>query len=547
MALRLLHATMILWLGLAGLAAITPASAQTRDDGATALLQKSAAALGGLGRIQAIRNITLNGYGQYAYMFGGGNITGSKDAPMKFEQANDLHRIYDLEHDRYRQLERRNFLFPFAIAAGHDFHPISESLDGEIAYNILPDGTAQRSPRWREDAHQVDGVHMRRMWSLNNPVAAIRAALRPDSKRSAVRADGADQLVDVVLAPGDKFTLAIDRRSGLPSFIRWANPQTNLGQMTMTTRLTGYTLHDGLMLPLGYATYMDWRNIPYLKIYVDSYDIDGTIADLAAPAALRGAEPPAPPAIVTSEVIAPGVWRLAAAAQGSTTAGTTAFEFTDHIMLFELNVDQRAAAAIIAFARGLAQGKPVTQVVVSHAHFDHAAGIRTAVANGLTVISRRNNEGILREMATHPAPDFPDLQARHPKPMKFIPVDEHLRLSDRAMTVDLYWARDNIHMADALFAYAPQYRLIAEADIATAAYDYQWWPDNYLDLIGHYKLDVERDSPVHSVSPDHPGVMTQAQVLEMIAGGVKRVRDLCADRLAKGFFFTGCPVHSNRY
>jgi len=42
-------------------------------------------------------------------------------------------------------------------------------------------------------------------------------------------------------------------------------------------------------------------------------------------------------------------------------------------------------------------------------------------------------------------------------------------------------------------------------------------------------------------------VMTQAQVLEMIAGGVKRVRDLCADRLAKGFFFTGCPVHSNRY
>lgn len=505
-------------------------------------LRKAAGALGGLERIQSVKNITLNGYGQYAYMFGAGTITGSQYAPQKFEGAFDLHRIYDLEHSRYQQLERRSFLFPFAIAAGHDLHQINESLDGDIAFNVRPDGSTQRLTRWKEDAHQVDGIHMRRMWSLCNPVALVRAALDPTSKLSNMRNEGGDIVMDVTLRQGDHFSLALAARSSLPDWIRWTNPQTNLGQITLTTRLTGYTPHEGLMLPLGYTTYMDWRNIPYLKIYVDSYDVDGKIADISAPASVRGPEPMDPALTVTSQSIVPGIWRLEAGA-----AGSTAFEFSDHITLFELNSDQRSAQAIIDFARKLVPSKPVTQLIVSHAHFDHVAGIRAAVANGLTVIARRNNEGVLREQVTHPAPDFPDALALHPVPMKFIPVDEHLRLSDKEMTLDVYWARDNIHMADALFAYAPKSRVMAEADIATAAYDFQWWPDNYMDNLEYYKLQVDFLSPVHSIWPAHPGVLTHAQVIELIKGGVARTRAWCAEQLAKGIYFTGCPVHSKRY
>jgi glyoxylase-like metal-dependent hydrolase (beta-lactamase superfamily II) len=348
--------------------------------------------------------------------------------------------------------------------------------------------------------------------------------------------------MDVMLQQGDHFSLALTKRSGLPDWIRWTNPQINLGQVTLTTRLTGYTPHQGLMLPLGYSTYMDWRNVPYLKIYVDSYDVDQKIADIAAPGSVQGPQPEDPEISVSSERIAPGIWRLQAGA-----AGSTAFEFSDHITLFELSGYQRSAQAMIDFARKLVPGKPVTQLIISHAHVDHVTGIRLAAANGLTVFGRRNNEGILRELVAHPAPDFPDALARNPKPLKFVPVDEHLRLSDKAMTLDLYWARDNIHMADALFAYAPQSRVMAEGDIATAAYDFQWWPDNYMDNLEFYKLQVDFLSPVHSVWPEHPGVLTHAQVIELIKGGVVRTRAWCADQLAKGTFFTGCPVHSKRY
>ena len=92
----------------------------------------------------------------------------------------------------------------------------------------------------------------------------------------------------------------------------------------------------------------------------------------------------------------------------------------------------------------------MTEVIVSHHHFDHTAGLRQAVAEGLTVISRRDNGIIFREMTSRPAPNFPDDLARRSKPLRFIPVDDHLQLKDATMAVDIYHVIANNHMAQAL-------------------------------------------------------------------------------------------------
>jgi hypothetical protein len=169
------------------------------------------------------------------------------------------------------------------------------------------------------------------------------------------------------------------------------------------------------------------------------------------------------------------------------------------------------------------------------------------VAEGLTIISKDANEPLFREMATHAAADFADDQARRKAPFKFVPVDEKLRLADETMTLDVYWARQNIHMADGVFAHAPAQKVLMEGDIATASFDYQFWPDDLRDLIDFYKLDVQLDSPVHSISREHPGVLTMAQLDELIKGGTQRARERCASELAKGNWFPGCPVWSKRY
>jgi glyoxylase-like metal-dependent hydrolase (beta-lactamase superfamily II) len=536
-----LAATAAVVLTLIGSGAGAGAAAHAAASGAERpAIEKAAAALGGRARIEALKNITLVGYGQYAYVYGAGNISGDPNAPEKYEAANDLRRIYDLEHGRYQQLERRYELFPFAIPSGHDYHLLNQILDGDIAYDVMPNGDMPRIYRWKDDVHQLDGVHMRRMWSLNNPVALVRAALDPATQVSKPRRIHGLWEMELRLPQGDRLSLALNAATYLPAWVRWSNPESNFGQLTLTTYFSGYAPQDGVLLPLGYLTRQDWRNVDYLKIYVDAYVIDGRIAALAAPAAVRAApEPPAVPKPVTAVAIAPGIWRLS--------NGTTVFEFEDHLSLFDLESNQFTAQAALDFARTLVPGKPVTQLIASHSHTDHMGGLRLAVAEGLTVISRRNNEAVLREMVTHAAPDFPDRLASHPKAMKFVPVDEHLRLSDRLMTVDLYWARANTHMADAIFAYVPAAKLIAEGDMATAAFDYQWWPDNYEDNLEHYGLDVALLSPVHSVWPEHPDVLTEAQVLELIRGGVQRARSRCAAELLKGNYFPGCPVPSKRY
>lgn len=82
---------------------------------------------------------------------------------------------------------------------------------------------------------------------------------------------------------------------------------------------------------------------------------------------------------------------------------------------------------------------------------------------GLRVISRRDNGVIFREMTSRPTPNFPDALGRNPKPLEFIPVDDHLQLRDATMTVDIYHVIANNHMADAVFAYIPEHKAMIEA------------------------------------------------------------------------------------
>jgi glyoxylase-like metal-dependent hydrolase (beta-lactamase superfamily II) len=523
-----------------------PASAAAVS-GAQAPIIEAANALGGLERIRAVKNITLIGYGMWAYQFGGGNVTASPVAVQRYLAANDMRRVYDLEHDRFQQLERRDMLFTFARAAPTQWQPFNLVLDGDIAYDVDPSGKATRTPRWIASAWYVDGVHMRRMWMLNNPVALVRAALDASTQVSDPRSEqgiqGEQQVFELTLKQGDKLTMALSAHTHLPAWVRWNNPHNTFGEFTFTTYFEGYEPYDGLLLPTSYNTKTDWRDISELQVEVDGYDIDGTIADLSAPAAVRTMPDVQEPSEVTVTPIADHVWWLAGGpiTDNRTAAqGTTVYEFADHLVLFELN-SKLMAKAIIDKAKTLVPGKVPTMLITSHAHTDHIDGIRVAVAEGLAVISRRENELIMHDMIAHQAPDYPDELSLHPMPLKFVPVDEHLRLSDKMMTVDVYWARTNSHMADGLFAYAPAQKVLSDADVAFAAFDYQPWADDYMDDLAYYKLDVKEVLPVHFPPT------TQEQTIEFIKGGVKRFRERCAADKDLGIPTFGCPVQTRRY
>jgi glyoxylase-like metal-dependent hydrolase (beta-lactamase superfamily II) len=504
--------------------------AQGGDAGARAVLERAATALGGLARIQAVRNITLYGYGQYLYQFGGGGVSSTPYSPLKLQAANELQRVYDLQNNRFLQQERRNFLFPFAAPFGHSFALTRLVLDGDVAFDLAENGMARRiGDGGGAGVLQLDGPRMRRMWMLNNPVVAVRTALDPSSTLSRVRVEDGVAVVDVRTRQGDAVSLGFDQ-TGPPAWVRWTAPHDNLGEVTFTTHLSAYVPYSGVQLPLGYQTRIDWRDYVYFQMTVDGYVLDGQLPDLAAPAAVRTAPEPVPggPPTIQAQRVADHVWRLS--------GGTTVFEFDDHLTLYELGGGPAGGQARIDFANTLVPGKRVTELILSHNHFDHITGLRVAIANGLTIIARRPTEGMLRELAARPAPNYPDQLHRNPQPLRFRPVDDRLRLQDRLLTVDVYQVIGTNHLGEGVFAYVPASRVFVEGDIGTAAAEWQFWADGYLDNVEYYKLDPAILSPVHAQ------VMTHQETLAYIAPGRKRVQQRCEEFRARGDFLPGCPA-----
>ena len=105
-----------------------------------------------------------------------------------------------------------------------------------------------------------------------------------------------------------------------------------------------------------------------------------------------------------------------------------------------------------------------------HHHFDHSGGLRTAVAEGLIIISHKGNETFFKELIARPATRNPDELAKRPMPLKFRGMDDHLVLKDRSMELHIYQVKDNVHSALNLMAYAPRQRIFTQSDL----YDAFW-------------------------------------------------------------------------
>jgi hypothetical protein len=499
------------------------------------LIGEAASAMGGAEAILAVRTLRADGYGMEAYFWGGGNVTADPAAAQKWAENPNFSSIWEFDDGRYRTQYRHNFLFPFGGTFGHSFALSAWGIDGDVGYTIAANGAGTRLPAWTTTGawFKPDGAVFRKLESLSHPLAAVRAVLSGAAAAENLRIEDGVSAVDIVVDEG-RVTLGVEPRTLLPRWVRWTVPHQNLGQLVITTTFVGYQNWDGLELPFTWSSRIDWRDTLIQTRLLDGYYVNAEATpDIAAPAAVRAqavppAAPPAAPITVTK--IADGLWHL-------NPGGHTVVEFADHLTIFELSGSTAQARAAIALSNTLVPGKRLTELIVSHHHFDHTLGFRVAVEAGLTVISHRGNEGIFTDMATRPAPNFPDLVPNpNGAPLEFVPVDGHLRLEDERMTLDVYEVVKHNHMANAVFAYAPASRTFIEADLATPANQFSFWAEAYEDNLEHYGLEVAMVSPNHVAKP-----MTHAETLRWIGEGVPRALARCEELATLGRPIPGCP------
>jgi glyoxylase-like metal-dependent hydrolase (beta-lactamase superfamily II) len=457
----------------AGLAACTQQTAEQQ------FVDDAMAAIGGRSRVQAVRTITITGEGVH-YNLGQDlkpEASGQQFAVSAYE------RKIDVATGRQRVTQTRTP--KFAYFQGPQPQTQVLALDGEVAFNVNPQGQAARAAALAETDRRHDFYH--------HPITLLRATADPRAAVAGVRSAGTARQADITTPSGQVLTMTIDA-AGQPLSISSKLYHANLGDVVMTTTFADYEEVNGLRLPRRFATRID--DFTTAEVSARAQAIDADLGDLAAPAAVA-ARPAAPPITVTAEPVGKGVWLM-----GGGSHHSALIEFADHLMLIDAPQSEARTLAVIAKAKATVPNKPLTQLVTTHHHFDHTAGLRGAIAEGMNVITHAGNKEWVERMAARPHSVQPDTLAKNATRLVVETVDGEKEYSDPSMTVQLFHVEGNPHSDTMLMAFIPRERVLIEVDAYSPGPGPHLYAANLLENIQKRNLRVDRIVPLHgAVAP----------------------------------------------
>ena len=448
-------------------------------------------AVGGRDRVIAVKSIVIEGTG----------VNYNLGQDIKPEAATQQFAIssYKREVDATQGKQRvEQVRTPkFAYFQGPQPQTQIQVLDGEVAFNIGANGAATRLGTSAERDRRTELFH--------HPITALIAATVPLTTVTNVRTAGNVRQADFAFKDR-AWTMTIDA-AGLPLSISSKTYHPNLGDVVVTTTFADYQDVNGLKLPAKITGKVD--EFTTYEIQASKQTIDAPVGEVSAPPEVMKPAAPAPPN-VTVQPMGKGVWFL-----GGQSHHSVLIEFADHLMLIEAPQSEARTLAVIAKAKETVPNKPLTELVTTHHHFDHTAGMRAAIAEGMTVITQAGNREWVENMARRPHTLQPDHLAKNAARLDVVTVDEERAITDQTMTVMLYHVAGNPHSDTMLMAYIPRDRVLIEVDAFSVGSQVNPYAANLLENIQKRKLRVDHIVPLH-------GTNTLLAELVKIVGGTTK-------------------------
>ena len=436
--------------------------------------------MGGRDRVLAVRTLVIEGRGNNYNL--GQNL--APDAPLPRFEVTEYRRTYDFPQRRWRQEQVRVARFTTANTTPQR---TQIAVDGDVAFNTLPDGRVQRVGA----AMTADRVNE----LLYHPVGLLQRALERGSRITPITTnEGRLFRINVGYNEVDLF---VDRATLLPSMTLKYVSHPMLGDVLMETEFDDWREVDGVKLPMHIVQRLDGR-WTLSDIRLTDARINTDVGDLAAPTDVRSASVPVPTVAVTVDTIAPGVWYLAGQSHHS-----VAIEMRDHMLLVEAPQSDARSLAVIARARQLRADKPIRAVINTHHHFDHAGGIRAAISEGIPIITHAGNVSFYREVARRRFGITEDALSRQPRAATIEGVATKRVLTDGTRNVELHHIRGNAHASTLLMVYLPAERLLIQADTYSPPAPNVTTPPaavfapNLVANIDRLGLQVDRVVPIH--------------------------------------------------
>ena len=354
-------------------------------------------------------------------------------------------------------------------------------VSGDKAWNMGPTGPVP----------QVAAAEGRQLQILLTPHGFVKAALAAGN----ATLSGTEGTSVISFTALGNYTLqgTIDAQN-LVTKIETKRPDPVLGDTDVVATFSDYKDFSGVKFP-GKIVVTE-GGFPSWDLTITNVTPNAPL-ELPVPEAVQAAT--LPPVQTTSVKLANGVWHVTGGSHHSLVV-----EFSDYLAVVEAPLNEERSLAVLAEAKKLVPTKPVKYVLTTHHHFDHIGGLRTYVAEGVTVVTHASNVPYLENILIAPATVVPDRQGQAQKPPMLQGVSEKYVMTDGKQTIEVYPTAGDTHTKEYTFIYLPGPRILVEADAFSPgppdAAPPATPPPNAValyDEIQRLKLNVSTIAPIH--------------------------------------------------
>ena len=451
--------------------------ASVTGESAPAALARANAAMGG----ESLKSITFAGSGTGA-TFGQAYLAGQAWPKITYSSFS---RVADYENAAFREDSARSRSEPNGGGAvplmGTGEQRTSSFMRGASAWNTTGPAPVAMPVAYDMRVHDL--------WTT--PHGIIKAAMVNNPTVSMRMLGGKAMTVVAFAVPGAYRATAFINAAGLVEQIDSVMPHPVSGDTASKIVFSDYKDVGGLMFPMRIQ--QDMGGFPVLDLTVTDVKPNSAAA-IEVPALVTAfAE------LVQPAQAAEGVWFLAGGSHNS-----VAIEMKDHIMVVESPLYDGRAVPTLQAAKKLAGNKPIRFVVNSHHHFDHSGGLRSAVAEGATLVTSELARPFFETAMANPNSIKPDALQNSGKKAVVTGVNGKRSFTDGNRVVEVYYIDGSVHADGFLMVYLPKEKILIEADAFTPGAPNTPAPAvpnalhvNLVQNIERLKLDVTQILPLH--------------------------------------------------